>query len=91
MPGHFPPTLCWREDGFKLVFQFNNWGNEKKNREGETLPYFKEIIEANLLCLSKAVDPAKWVIVADFASFSYRHHRKKKDPKLRDEIEPEQK
>lgn len=57
---------------------------------GVTLPYFKKIIEANLLCLSKAVDPAKWVIAADFASCSYRHHWKKEDPKLRDEIKPEQ-
>lgn len=55
------------------------------------LPYFKKIIEANLLCLSKAVDPAKWVIAADFDSCSYRHHQKKGDPELRDEIKPEQK
>lgn len=55
------------------------------------LPYFKKISEANLLCLSKGVDLAKWVIAADFTSCSYRHHRKKGDPKLRDEIKSEQK
>lgn len=37
MLGYFPPTLCWREDGFKLVFKFNNCVNEKKNKEKENI------------------------------------------------------
>lgn len=101
MPGHFPPTLRWGEDAFKLVFQFNNRGNAKKKKEKikkkikkrvrERCPTLRELNEANLLCLSRAVVAAKWVIVADFASCSYRHRWKEGDPKLRDEIKTEQK
>lgn len=64
---------------------------KKKIKRRRTLPYFKEINEANLLRLSKAVVPAKWVIAADFASCSYRHHQTEGDAKLRDEIKTERK